>query len=168
MQILRQSIPVLVFTVILGLPFTTIGLAAHHEAGKSSAGDAQEETAEAFTAWKNYTLEQRNEALQATRKQLDQLDSRIDTLQKSLDERWQDMSQATQKNQQDALRALREKRNEVAEWYGGMRHSSATAWEKVKQGFSDSYDRLETALKNARKEFDDQQDRDKGSGKPAE
>lgn len=165
MQILRHTIPVLVFSAILGLPFTAIGMAAHHEGDKATAENVQEDTAEAFAALKDYSVAQRNEALQAAKSQLDQLDVRIDRLQRNLDRHWQELSQTARKNQQDALQSLREKRNDVAEWYGGLRHSSATAWDKVKQGFADSYDRLETALANARKEFDGP---NTGSEKPSE
>ena len=53
----------------------------------------------------------------------------------------------------EALRALRHERQEVSEWYGGMRHSSAEAWEDVKKGFAQSYDRMEDAFKDAAKNF---------------
>jgi hypothetical protein len=35
-----------------------------------------------------------------------------------------------------------------------MRHSSAGAWEEVKKGFAESYDRLERAFKKAKRKFE--------------
>jgi len=51
------------------------------------------------------------------------------------------------------LKSLRKKRNELAEWYGGMQHSSAKAWEHVKRGFLKSYEALSKAYEKAVKEF---------------
>jgi TolA-binding protein len=133
----------------------TLSLASHHEDGTTTSGDVKQETAEAYHTVLNFTVEQRDEAVADARKKLDKLDTRIDAMQNSLDKRWHKMTEAAQQKQQAALKTLREKRNEVAEWYGGLHHSSADAWDRVKKGFSDSYDRLEEAFDNARKEFED-------------
>jgi hypothetical protein len=49
---------------------------------------------------------------------------------------------------------LRKRRNQLAEWYGGMRHSSVDAWGEVKSGFVTSYHDLADAMRNAREQFD--------------
>lgn len=54
----------------------------------------------------------------------------------------------------EALRELRQQRNRVAEWYGGMEHGSAHAWEQVKRGFVTAYGELNSALGKAAKEFE--------------
>ena len=51
------------------------------------------------------------------------------------------------------LDALRRQRNELAEWYGGLKHSSAESWEQVKAGFVKSYEVLRESFAKARKEF---------------
>ena len=48
---------------------------------------------------------------------------------------------------------LRQRRNALAEWYGGMRHSSTAAWGEVRTGFVSSYHELAAALRKARAEF---------------
>ena len=48
---------------------------------------------------------------------------------------------------------LRKKRNELSEWYGGLKHSSANAWDHVKDGFAEGYESLEDAFDKADKEF---------------
>ncbi|ALC16292.1 hypothetical protein DSOUD_1513 [Desulfuromonas soudanensis] len=130
------------------------GFASSHQDGETTATEVKEKAVETYDTLKDYTLEQRDEALAAAEKKLKKLDLRIDEMQKSLDDRWQEMSEATRKKTQETLVELRKEREEVAEWYGGMRHSSAGAWEEVKKGFADSYDRLERAFKKAKKKFE--------------
>jgi hypothetical protein len=55
----------------------------------------------------------------------------------------------------ETMKALRQQRNRVAEWYGGMKHSSRDAWEDVKEGFSESYSALVGSWDEARQEFED-------------
>jgi hypothetical protein len=42
----------------------------------------------------------------------------------------------------------------VAQWFGGMQHSSAGAWHHVKRGFVTAYGELESAFVKAAKEFE--------------
>src|SRR5437899_2256442 len=51
------------------------------------------------------------------------------------------------------LNALRRERNEAAEWYGGLKHSSAESWEQVKAGFVKSYEALKESFARARKQL---------------
>ena len=41
----------------------------------------------------------------------------------------------------------------LAEWYGGLKHSSSNAWEDVKTGFLESYHQLQGAFDKAAQEF---------------
>ena len=155
---MKKSLQLLYSTacfVLIILATAAIGLASQHEDNKTTSGEVKQETAEAYHAIVDYSVDQRDEAINAARAQLDKLDAKIDTMQNRLDERWHKMTRAAQQKQQAALKTLRAKRNDVAEWYGGLRHSSADAWDKVKMGFSDSYSRLEKAFDSARKEFGD-------------
>jgi hypothetical protein len=63
------------------------------------------------------------------------------------------MDQAARKKTRATLNALRRQRNEAAEWYGGLKHSSAEAWEQVKAGFVQSYEVLKESFTKAGKEF---------------
>ena len=53
-----------------------------------------------------------------------------------------------------ALRELRRQRNRVAEWYGGMEHGSAGAWNNVKRGFVTAYGALDRAFIRAARTFE--------------
>ncbi len=136
------------------LVFTSVSLAAHHNDEKATASDVKQEVMETYDVLKSYTLEQRDEAMATAEDKTEKLDARISELQNKIDKKWQDMSKATQVKTRQTLDALRQKRQLLAEWYGGMRHSSEDAWDEVKKGFSDSYDRLERAFVEASKDFD--------------
>ena len=127
--------------------------ASQHE--KTTYSEVKQETAEAYNAIKDYTVEQREDALAVAEDKLAKLDHQIDSLEQDLNRQWDQMSEATRQKKQEALRTLRKKHNDVAEWIGGLKHSSADAWEEVKRGFGDSLDRLQQAFNKASKEFDD-------------
>lgn len=129
-------------------------LAAQQTKEKTTATDVKEKATATYEALKKYTLEQKDEAVASADEKLKELDTQIAEIQKNLDERWQKMSEATRQKTQESLQELRKEREKVAEWYGGMRHSSAQAWEIVKKGFADSYDRLEQSLAKAKKDFE--------------
>ena len=149
------GLSLLIFLVCMVLvsmaPFV---LAAQQANEKTTATDVKEKATATYEALKKYTVEQKDEAVAAADEKLKELDTRIAEIQKDLDERWQQMSEATRQKTQESLQELRKEREKVAEWYGGMRHSSAQAWETVKKGFADSYDRLEESLAKAKKNFD--------------
>jgi nucleoside phosphorylase len=134
---------------------TNIGFASSHNNGKITIADVIVESKETYKAFKNYTVGQRDEALRAAKKKLDTLDDRIDKLQQNLDQRWQEMSKTSREETRQTLKKLRRQRQNVAEWFGGMQHSSIEAWEDVKKGFGDSYDLLQKAFNDAKKAFDE-------------
>jgi hypothetical protein len=108
----------------------------------TSAENIKQETAELLEALKVYSTEQRDAAVEQSRVALENLDQRIDALEIQMLDQWHEMDQATRTRTRDSLQALREQRTHVAEWYGGLKSSSADAWEQIKQGFSAAYQTL--------------------------
>jgi len=139
---------------MLLLHFAAISAASQHDETKPSAAEVKQEVAKTYESLQKYTLEQKDEAIAAADRKLEALDAKIDQMQGQLDSRWQNMSKATRQKTRDMMNKLNKEREKVAEWYGGMRHSSADAWEEVKKGFADSYDQLQQAFAEARKDFD--------------
>ena len=109
--------------------------------------------AAAAEAIKNYSVDQRDEAVKRAKEILDDLDARIARLDSRLNDRWERMDQTARKKMSAALAALRKQRNDAAEWYGGLKHSSANAWEDVKKGFLRSYHNLRDSFDKARQEY---------------
>ncbi len=128
--------------------------AANQSAQQPTMKDVKREVADAAKAIKDYSFAQRDQAVKKVKFALDNLDSRIDKLQDRIDDNWDTMNEATRQKTKAALRAIRKQRNQVAEWYGGLQHSSASAWEEMKKGFSDAYTAIYDAWRNAETEFD--------------
>jgi BMFP domain-containing protein YqiC len=115
--------------------------------------EVKEKVAEAAEAIKNYSFDQRDEAIMKTEAALADLDARIARIESRLNKKWDQMDQSARKKAINALTALRKQRNEVAEWYGGLKHSSRNAWEDVKKGFLKSYQQLRDAFDRAHSQF---------------
>jgi hypothetical protein len=98
-------------------------------------------------------VEQRDEAIKKAKTALDDLDARIRRMERKLDGEWERMDQGARKKARATLDTLRRERNEAAEWYGGLKHSSAESWEQVKAGFVKSYEVLRQSFAKARKEL---------------
>ena len=120
---------------------------------KTTGKEVKKEVQEAAEVIKNYSIEQRDEAVKNTKATLDKMDRRIDQMESDLNERWESMTVSAREQTQKSIRALKQKRNEVAEWYGGLKHGSANAWEEIKTGFSNAYEALGDALNKAEKDF---------------
>src|SRR5207249_1395557 len=127
--------------------------AADAPGGKATAKDVSRKADETGRAIKDYTVAQRDEALKQAKAALDDLDTRIRRMEGKVDSEWEGMDQGARKKARATLDALRRERNEAAEWYGGLKHSSAESWEQVKAGFVKSYEVLRQSFAKARKEL---------------
>ena len=145
----------LVRALVLGaaLVVSPLSIAAETSGSKTTAKDVSRKVDDAGQAIKNYTLAQRDEAIKNAKAALDDLDARIGRMERKLDSEWDRMDQAARKKARATLDALRRQRNEVAEWYGGLQHSSAESWEQVKTGFAKSYAVLKESFAKAVKAF---------------
>ena len=123
------------------------------ESTSTSAEDVKKETAEAMKAIKNYSYEQRDKAVKEMKTAMDNLDTRIDNMQSRIEKDWNEMSQASREKASNTLKILRKKRNDLSEWYGGLKHSSKKAWNDVKDGFASGYASLAEAFDKAQDEF---------------
>jgi len=142
-----------VFALSALFAVSPFALAAEAPGGKTTGKDISKKAADTGRAIKDYTVEQRDEAVKSAKAALDELDASIRRLERKLESDWDKMDEAARKKARATLDALRRQRNELAEWYGGLKHSSAEAWDEVKTGFSKSYDALKGAFARARKAF---------------
>ena len=124
-----------------------------------SAAEVKRETSELLQALKSYGAEQRDEALQRSGAALDRLDRRIDALENRMLEQWEEMDEAARVRARDSLRALREQRTRVAEFYGSMKSGSAKAWGEIRQGFTNAYQALHDAWEQSEQDMDSGADR---------
>jgi len=126
-----------------------ITFAAEPVEAKTTGKDISKKADDTARAVGKYTIQQRDEALKAAKAALDDVDARLRALERKLDSEWDHMDQAARKKARAAQQALRRERNELAEWYGGLTHSSAESWEEVKAGFIASYEKLKASFAKA-------------------
>ena len=119
-------------------------------AADKSAGQKIDETAQSI---KNYSAEQRDDALRSAKKVLNDADARIDHFEREVSKNWDKMNASARKHTQETLRAMRQQRQDLSQSYGELKRSSAKAWDEVKGGFSKSYEALRDSFSKAAKEF---------------
>ena len=120
---------------------------------KPGMTEVKQKVGDAMEAIREYSIDQKNQALSKAREALDRMDRKMDELERRSHEKWQQMNKATREKTEEELRKLRKERNDIAEWYGGMKQSSAKSWNKVKKGFIGSYHSLEKSFDKISKRF---------------
>lgn len=126
---------------------------AQQEDTDTSIEEVKRETQDLLQTIGAYTADEKDEAVKKAKELINNLDERIDALEAKIDKNWDQMSEATRTQARESLKALRKQRNQVAEWYGSMKTSSANAWDRMKNGFSDAYKALADAWEKSEKEF---------------
>ncbi len=144
---------VIMGAIVLALSALVVSGAAFAGQESGSVKDVKKETAEALEAIKNYSAEQRDETVKKVKQVMNDLDKEMERLEEKIDKKWGEMDKAARKNARETMKTLREQRNELAEWYGGIQHSSANAWDDVKRGFIKSYNALKESFSEAAGEF---------------
>jgi hypothetical protein len=122
-------------------------------AEETSANDVGKKIDEAGAAIKDYSVEQRDEAVKNAKIALDDLDMKINKLAGEIDSKWDKLDNAARKKAYESMERMRRERNDTAEWMGGLKHSSKEAWNEVKSGFAKSYGTLASSISKAKEEF---------------
>jgi hypothetical protein len=122
--------------------------------------EMRKEVDEAVGAIRSYSIERRKEAVAQARQAMEEADRRTAQFEARVRERWNHMDTATRQRSLDTMADLRQRRNELGEWSGGMKHSSKEAWGDVKSGFVRSYHDFIDALEQARTQDDKQAEQD--------
>ena len=143
----------LVFITAVFFAMGSVSFAAQSSTHETGAKDVKEKMTETAQAIEKYSVDQRDEAVKKAKAALDDLDVRIDSMESRLNKKWNQMDQSARKKARATLTALRKQRNEVAEWYGGLKHGASNAWDDVKKGFLKSYQELRDTFDKARSEF---------------
>jgi flagellin-specific chaperone FliS len=110
---------ILVISTAVFFAIASVSIAAQTSTDQMTTKEVKEKVGETAEAIKNYSVAQRDEALEKAKTVLDDLDARIDHMQSQLNEKWDQMDQYGRQKATDALTTLRKQRNEIAEWYGG-------------------------------------------------
>jgi hypothetical protein len=154
-----KAFPAMLAAVLVAMVAPSASRASQlaHENRSDRAPDLQQvqrDWSRASRTLMRYGVAQRDEALVRGRKLLDEMDVRLDALEAQTQRDWSELDRAAREQRRETLRELRRQRNRVAQWYGGMQHSSAGAWDHVKRGFVTAYGELDNAFVKAAKEFE--------------
>lgn len=136
-------------TIAAQIVLSPLAIPAEPAEAKVTAKDVSKKADDAARSVGKYTIQQRDEALKSAKAAIDEVDARIRSLDRKVDSEWDQMDQAARKKARAAQAALRRERDDLAEWYGGLKHSSAESWDEVKMGFVRSYDKLKSSFANA-------------------
>lgn len=138
-------------TVALALAFTVAPQLSMAE--ETTAKDVGKKFSETGTTIKDYSVEQRDEAVKNAKQALDDIDAKINRLAADIDSKWDKLDASARKKAYESMDTLRKERNDAAEWMGALKHSSKEAWGDVKNGFAKSYDALANSFSKAKEEF---------------
>ncbi len=150
-QELRKAFQILL--VVIFFSFASVSLAAQSSPPDQGTKDVKEKVSQAAEAIKAYSFKQRDEAIKKAKVALNDMDNRITDMESKLDKKWNEMDKSAREKGRATLAALRKQRNDAAEWYGGLKHSSSKAWGDVKKGFLKSYKELQNSVDKAYNEF---------------
>lgn len=150
---MRKNTLILTMIAVMTLCFMPI-VQAQSGNDAATAQDVKKETKELINTLQQYTADQRDQAVKEADQALNKLDGRIDELESRVDNNWDKMTQAARQKARANLKALRQQRNELAEWYGSFKNSSAGAWEQMKKGFTDAYQAMGDSWERAKSEYD--------------
>ena len=126
---------------------------AETSSGEASIEEVKQKTQDLLETLKNYTAEQRDEAMLKTKAALDTMDKRIEALESQVYSNWEKMDKAAREKSRESMQALRKQRTQVAEWYGSFKNSSVDGWGRMKKGFSDAYTALHDAWEKSEQEI---------------
>jgi len=143
-----SAVLALIGSLVLALPVHAAG-----GAGKTSIEEVEQEASELVEALRDYGADRRDAVIEKAAGTLAALDRRIDALETRIDEGWDRMDRAARERARESLRALREQRVRVAEWYGGLKRGSENAWGHARKGFSDAFGELREAWRKSEREF---------------
>lgn len=87
----------------------------------------------------DYSIEQKNKAMQAARHGLDDLDREITRLQGDIDRQWRELSQEARLEKQEALSALKQRQEKLEDQYDALQSAGAENWERAKSRFQESW-----------------------------
>ena len=118
--------------------------------GDTTSEDLARETKEAYEAFKAYMIDKKNDAVAHGKELLKKTDAEIDKLQAKADQATGDAKVAYQKE----IENLKEKRAVAAKKLDELGDASADSWDDAKEGFTEAYQALYDAYKEAVANFE--------------
>ena len=107
--------------------------------------NVQAQMRDTWEAIKQFSVEQKDQALAALRQAMDALDEDIDNASANIEKNWQDMSQDARLRKQEALSEMKDQREELGDRYQDLKAASADNWEAAKARFGGAWSKTKDA-----------------------
>ncbi len=89
---------------------------------------------------KLYSIEKKEAAREKAKEVVEDIDNRINALEDTIADKKNGMTDAIREAKTRSVIKLKEKRNDVKDWYEKFSGSTKNAWEEIKEGFVRSYE----------------------------
>jgi DNA repair exonuclease SbcCD ATPase subunit len=120
----------------------------------TSIEDVQREAGELAETVADYGEDQRDAVAREFESAISEVDGRLQAFESEVEENWESLSEQARREAQQDLAMLQTRRAELAEAYDALKSDSGAAWEEIKNGFTEAYADISSAIDEAEKEFD--------------
>ena len=110
-------------------------IASSHEAAKK-------EIKEAAAAIKDYTIEEKEEAVAKAQELMEKFDDNRHVWEGRMKEKFANLKDASKEKYEVSKKSLEKQRQELSVWKDKMQNSTSDAWDEVKSGFQGAYESL--------------------------
>lgn len=117
--------------------------------------EARQEAGEILNELRAFTIEQKDEALNAAEEGLADLDDNIDAIQEYLNEHGGELSERARGEYERRIRSLRDLRADLQQQYRELATASAEKWEQARAAFADAFRSLHENWEQAMRELRD-------------
>ena len=121
---------------------------------RTSIEDVQRETRELAETVAEYGEDQRDEVAREFESAMSEVDQRLQAFESDVQENWDSLSEEARREARQDLAMLETSRAELAQAYGELKSDSGAAWEEIKNGFTEAYADISSAIDKAEEEFD--------------
>lgn len=139
------SLPLRAAALFAAVTLVALPLAAQDTSAPITTDEVRAEISAAMDAIAAYTEQERDRAIAEARETLDRVDAEIERREEALRESWADMSETARETARARLQDLRKARNRLGERYGALESGTSSAWDELKNGFSDAWNAFSDA-----------------------
>jgi len=120
-----------------------------------AAEDVQQNVKDAVDAAGKYADQTKIEYQQAMQDRLAELDAKIESLKEKAETASQDANDDARKKYEEAMAALKEKRDVMQDEFGQLKDASSDAWHEIASGVDSAWTELSDAFSNASEHFEE-------------
>ena len=136
---------------------TTLSLFTFAGSAHSADTNIAEEWQEFVDELAEYSVQQRDQAVDFGKQQLEKMDNNIAALEQDMSTGITGLKQESQQQRKEMLKAIKQNRKDLVTWMEKMKSSGEASWDEITDGFSDAYKKLANSLENARQTLSDGQ-----------